>query len=486
MPPVIVKPVTCPVCGCLCDDIECTVEDGKITRAKNACAVSAVKFLKYNSEHRIKAPMMRKNGELVPVALDDAITKAAELLANSKYPVIYGWGSTNCEAQRVGIAIAEEVGGILDNCATQCHGPSVYGVQAAGLPTATLGQIRHRADLILYWGCDPMNSHPRHLQRYTVGAEGRFIKADWNERIAKGRDPNAKKQTLAEIAEELAQHRIPATPGVPTANSGIQKTGRKVISVDVRKTRTAELADYFIQIEPNTDFDVFQALRMLVNDQELDVDSVGGIPVKDLQDLADVLVSCTYGILYHGLGLTSSAGKHHNIDAGVNLVRDLNLKTKFSEMPMRGHFNITGATNATSTAFTGYPTGVDFALGYPRSNPGETTIIDALLRKEPDVSLVLGADPVSNFPHRAAEHMVKNPLIVIDPHLNATSHMADILIPSAFVGIEEGGTAYRMDNTPIMLKKVVDPPAGIKTDEEILKMILAKIKEIKAKKSGVA
>ena len=60
---------------------------------------------------------------------------------------------------------------------------------------------------------------------------------------------------------------------------------------------------------------------MLVNDQELDVDSVGGIPVEELQDLADVLVSCTYGILYHGLGLTSSAGKHHNIDAGINLVR---------------------------------------------------------------------------------------------------------------------------------------------------------------------
>ena len=95
---------------------------------------------------------------------------------------------------------------------------------------------------------------------------------------------------------------------------------------------------------------------------------------------------------------------------------------------MRGHFNITGATNATSTAFTGYPTGVDFALGYPRSNPGETTIIDALLRGEPDVSLVLGADPVSNFP-QSRSALVKNPLIVIDPHLNATSHMADVLIP---------------------------------------------------------
>jgi len=486
MPPIIVKPVTCPVCGCVCDDIECTVEDGKIIRAKNACAVSAMKFLKFNSEHRIKSPMIRKNGELVPVTLEEAIDKAAELLANAKYPTLYGWGSTNCEAQRVGIALAEEIGGILDNCATQCHGPSVYGIQAAGFPTATLGQLRHRADLVLYWGCDPMNSHPRHLQRYTVGAEGRFIKADWNERIARTRDPNAKKQTLAEIAQELKQHKIPEVPGIPTAESNIPKTTRKVIHVDIRKTRTSELSDYFIQIEPNKDFEVFQALRMIVNDQELDVDSVGGIPVEELHDLADVLVSCTYGVLHHGLGLTSSAGKHHNIDAGINLVRDLNLKTKFSEMPLRGHFNVTGATNATSTAYTGYPTGVDFALGYPRSNPGETTIIDALLRKEIDVSLVLGADPVSNFPHRAAEHMVKNPLIVIDPHFNATSHMADILIPSAFVGMEEGGTAYRMDNTPIPLKKVVDPPPGIKTDEELLKMILAKVKEIKAKKSGAA
>jgi formylmethanofuran dehydrogenase subunit B len=486
MPPIIIKPVTCPVCGCLCDDIECTVENGKITKAKNACAISAMKFLRYEGAHRIKTPMIRKNGELVPVTMEEAINKAAELLANAKYPTLYGWGSTNCEAQRIGVAIAEEVGGILDNCATQCHGPSVYGVQAAGLPTGTLGQIRHRADLVVYWGCDPMNSHPRHLQRYTVGSEGRFIKSDWTERITKGRDPNAKKQTLAEIAEELAQMKIPVEKGVSFDASTIQKTGRKMVVIDVRKTRTAELADYFIQIEPNKDFEVFEALRMIINGQELDVDSVGGITAELLQDLADVLVSCNFGVIFHGLGLTSSAGKHHNLEAGLNLVRDLNLKTKFSEMPMRGHFNITGATNAVSTAFTGYPTGVDFAMGYPRSNPGETTIIDALMRKEIDVSLVLGADPVSNFPYKAAAHMVKNPLIVIDPHFNATSQMADILIPSAFVGIEEGGTAYRMDNTPIMLKKVVDPPAGILTDEEILKMILSKIKEIKAKKSGAA
>jgi formylmethanofuran dehydrogenase subunit B len=82
--------------------------------------------------------------------------------------------------------------------------------------------------------------------------------------------------------------------------------------------------------------------------------------------------------------------------------------------------------------------------------------------------------------------MAKHPLIVIDPHFNVTSQMADILIPSTFVGIEEGGTAYRMDNTPIPLKKSCRPPPGILTDEEILTRILKKIKEIKAKKMEVA
>ena len=41
------------------------------------------------------------------------------------------------------------------------------------------------------------------------------------------------------------------------------------------------------------------------------------------------------------------------------------------------------------------------------------------------------------------EHLVKNPLIAVDPHLNATSLMADVVFPCAIVGIEIEGTAYR-------------------------------------------
>ena len=56
-----------------------------------------------------------------------------------------------------------------------------------------------------------------------------------------------------------------------------------MIVVDVRKTMTAEAADYFLQIEPNRDYDVIEALRCLVQDQELDVEKVGGVPVDYLK-----------------------------------------------------------------------------------------------------------------------------------------------------------------------------------------------------------
>ncbi|MEM2947536.1 MAG: formylmethanofuran dehydrogenase subunit B, partial [Candidatus Bathyarchaeia archaeon] len=110
----VVKAVTCPVCGSLCDDIELTVENGRIVKVKNGCAMCEAKFLGYCGEHRVLKPMIRKNGELVKTTLKEAITRAAEILAEANYPVLYGWSNTSCEAISVGIELAEEVGGVID------------------------------------------------------------------------------------------------------------------------------------------------------------------------------------------------------------------------------------------------------------------------------------------------------------------------------------------------------------------------------------
>lgn len=251
-----------------------------------------------------------------------------------------------------------------------------------------------------------------------------------------------------------------------------------MVVADVRRTRTAEAADYFIQMKPNRDYEVLQALRMLIKDGELDVDEVAGIPVDVLEEVADVMIGCELGVLFFGLGLTMSAGKHRNIDAALSLVRELNQYTKFVIMPMRGHFNVTGA-NVVFTWQTGYPYAVDFSHGFPRYNPGETSVIDMLCRKESDAALVIASDPVATFPMKAAQNLLEHPLIVIDPEPTPTSLMADVVIPPAFVGIEAGGTAYRMDHVPLPLKKVVEPPETVLSDEEILRRILNEVRKMR-------
>ncbi|MCX8150683.1 MAG: formylmethanofuran dehydrogenase subunit B [Candidatus Bathyarchaeota archaeon] len=480
----VINAVTCPICGCLCDDIEVTVVNNEVVKVKNGCAVCEAKYMGYKSEHRIRQPLVRKEGKLVPVSMDEAIHKAAEILANANYPVLYGWSSTNCEAQRVGVELAEEVGGVLDNTAVVCHGPSLMGTQEVGIPTSTLGQIRHRADLIIYWGCDPWSAHPRHLERYTTFTEGRFEDSEWKSYINKVKAVAGKKKLLSAqrvephkkphetVAESLIFNKPPET---------LQKEGRKLIVVDVRKSMTAEMADYFIQVQPGKDYELMQAIRALIKDEELDVEQVAGVPVDYLREVVDALISCKFGVIFFGMGLTQSAGKFRNIEVAISLIRDLNSRTKFLIMPMRGHFNVSGA-NIVSAWQTGYAFGVDFSLGYPRYNPGETTSMDVLLRGESDATLVIAADPGATFPKKAIQHMVKHPLIVIDPHLNATAMLGDVVIPSAFVGIEVSGTAYRMDNVPLPLKKVVEPPEGILTDEEILKKILEEVRIIKSKR----
>jgi formylmethanofuran dehydrogenase subunit B len=476
----VVKAVTCPVCGCLCDDIELTIENGRIVKVINGCAVCEAKFLGFNSEHRILKPLIRKNGRLVETSLEEAIGKAAKILAEANYPILYGWSSTSCEATRVGLKLAEEIGGVIDNTAVICHGPSILSIQNIGISSCTLGQIRHRADLVVYWGSNPWSAHPRHIERYTAFSEGRFQKSAWKGYFAKVKASTVKKKiesALRRVFFKKAPSPEPKKDLPPT----MFREGRKLIVVDVRRTKSAEIADYFIQVEPNKDYELLQALRALVRDQEIDVDKVSGVPVEYLEEVADIMIRCNFGILFFGVGLTMSEGKLKNIDAALSLVRDLNMRTKFAIMPMRGHFNVAGA-NTVSTWQTGYPYAVDFSLGYPRYNPGETSVMDILLNEESDASLVVASDPVANFPKKAAEHLVRNPLIVIDPHMNPTAQMADVVFPSAFVGIEESGTAYRMDHVPLPLKKIVDPPNGVLPDQKILKRILSEVKKLKEKK----
>jgi formylmethanofuran dehydrogenase subunit B len=478
--------VVCTICGCLCDDLEVTVENNEIVKMKNGCAICEAKMVHgYKSEERILKPHIRKDGKLVPVTMDEAIHKAAQILTDAKYPLLFGWTSSTSETQHVGVELAEELGSALDNCCSVCHGPSVMATQEIGIPTATLGQIRHRADLIVYWACNPWSSHPRHVERYTAFTDGRFEKSEFKEYVQKLKAKASQKKVSATIRRTRVRYQPPSRPQTALVEAPPQtlaKDGRKMVVFDVVKTMTAEVADYFVQVEPNRDYEIFGALRCLVNDQELDVDTVGGVPVDYLKEIADVMVNAEFGAIFFGLGLTQSIGRFRNVELGIALTRDLNRKTKFVVSPMRGHFNVTGA-NTVFAWQTGYPFALDFSQGYPQYNPGEFTAIDLLRRGDNDATLVISADPGAHFPKGALQNMLKYPLITINPDWNAISRLGDVVFPTQWCGIEQSGTAYRMDSVAITLKKVVEAPKGVPSDEEIVSRILEEVRVIKAKKA---
>jgi formylmethanofuran dehydrogenase subunit B len=418
--------VVCPFCGCLCDDLEVTVEGDRVVKVRNGCAISISKFL-HHHENRVESPLI--HGE--PVDLEEAVDEAAKILRTSRRPLIYGLSSTECGAIAKAIELAELVGGVVDNTSSVCHGPTILALQTLGESKCTLGTVRNRADLIIYWGCNPLAAHLRHLTRYSAMARGLYT-------------------------------------------SGGRKD-RFIVAVDVRETRMRRVADLFLKVKPGCDYELLSALRAVVRGYSLEVNEVSGVSRETILELAERMKKARFGVIFFGLGLTQSEGRHRNIEAAIGLVADLNRYTKFVLTPMRGHYNVAGA-NTVTTWQTGYPYAVDFSRGYPRYNPGEYTAVDLLARGEADAALIVASDPVAHLPYKAARHLAKIPTIVLDPKRNMTSMVSRVIIPTAAAGIEAEGTAYRMDGIPIRLRKILEPREGVLPDAEVLEMIIGRVK----------
>jgi formylmethanofuran dehydrogenase subunit B len=193
-----------------------------------------------------------------------------------------------------------------------------------------------------------------------------------------------------------------------------------------------------------------------------------GLSREQLQDFADRMKKARFGVLFFGMGLSMTRGKHMNSAAILTLATELNAFTKFVAMPMRGHGNVTGSDMVMRWT-TGYPFGVNLSRGYPRFNPGEYSTVDLLVRGDVDAVLIAGADPGATMPQPAIDHMARVPTIVLDPKVTHTSKIARVHITTAVTGVSAPGTVYRMDEIPLPLRPALKSPYP--TDEEVLRRI---------------
>ncbi|MGE3316475.1 MAG: formylmethanofuran dehydrogenase subunit B [Planctomycetaceae bacterium] len=414
--------VACTVCGCVCDDLEVQIANGRIAGLRGACRLSEPWFLGLNDSHPAVAAI---GGEAVP--LNDAIDRSVAILEASRNPLIFGLSRSSTDGQRAAVALAERLRANIDTTASVCHGPSIMAIQQVGESTCSLGEVRNRADLVIFWGANPEESHPRHLERYSGDATGWLL--------PRGR------------------------------------SDRKVVVIDAKPTATSALADHFFQIDRGGDFELIWSLRKLLQGRG-SASGCAGLSADQVQQLSKLMTSCTYGVVFFGLGLAQRGLGHLNVEALLKLVAELNDHTRFCARRLRIPGDVTGADSVLCWQ-TGYPFAVNFSRGYPRYNPGEFTANPLLERNEVDACLFVGSESASLLSPVAVEHLNGIPTIALDYPNMPPRFVPTVQFTTAVYGVHQEGTAYRMDEMPIPLRKLLD--SEYPTDESILSRILSRL-----------
>ena len=295
-------------------------------------------------------------------------------------------------------------------------------MQEVGESTGSLGEFKNRCDLVIFWGSNPVDSHPRHLERYSGDPVGQFL--------PKGRG------------------------------------SRHLVVVAPEPSATSELADTFLRIAPRKDFDALWALRAMVREISLEPDRDLGADRQQLEQLATRMKSCRSGIVYFGVGLARGECGNRNVEALLRLVTDLNRYTRFYARRMRIPGDVAGADSVLCWQ-TGFPFSVNLNRGYPRYNPGEYSANELLERGETDACLLVGSEGVAELSHAARRQLDAIPTIVLDYPSQECLLNPTVKFATAVYGVHLPGTAYRMDEVAIPLKVLL--PTDCPSDADVLR-----------------
>ena len=385
--------VTCLGCGCGCDDIAVTVRDGRIVEIAPPCPVSRPWF----GDGVVPWEVLR-NGD--PADLNESLTEAAGLLAGQPGRVLVYLGTDlSSEAQRRAVGIADLLRATVDTATSATAATGLLAAQRRGRATATLGEIRNRADVVLFWATDPTRRYPRFQSRYAPDPSGT--------QIANGR------------------------------------VDRYVISVHVGSEKAPLEADASLTLEPSDEIAALSLMRAVVAGN-----SPGELtaPLQQAVALVPRLTGAQYAVLIHDAEPSAEPRNALRVEGLITLAQVLNGPTRAALLSLRAGGNRVGAESVL-TWQSGFPYAVDYSRGYPRYAP-EQRGLDLLKRRFSSV-LIVG---FAAFDDRTASALAKLPTVIIGPRASQSVFSPAVAIDTGVAGIHEGGTGYRMDEVPLALR----------------------------------
>lgn len=391
-------PATCLGCGCLCDDIEPTVDGGRIVRLKNACRLGERWF----GDGTFPAEVLIAGR---PAAFDDALSEAARLLfADPGRLLIYVGDDLTCEAHREAAALADRTGATIDGPTSDTVAEGLLAAQRRGRATATLGELRHRADTVLFWGVDPAQRYPRFLERFV---------------------------------------RSPALFATP----------RRLVAIDVADRRGPAECTERLPIDAAEEVDALGVMRATVLGHR-----VGELSptLRQAAVLARRLASeSKYVAIVFDAEPTSPTDRDEGRTEGlIALLQSLNGPTRAAGFGLRAGGNRNGLESVL-TWQTGYPFSVDFATGYPTYAAGETAA-ERLVRGRFTAALVLGSPAM--IPDGVAARLSSLPTVAIGPRASQAPFAPRVAIDTGAASLHEAGLVLRMDDVPIHASRVLTHP----------------------------
>jgi formate dehydrogenase major subunit len=453
----------------------------------HTCLKGRYAFKFYEHPDRLRTPLIRKNGELVPASWDEAYDYMLDrmiAIRDAHGPdAIAGISSARCpnEENYLMQKFMRALVGTnnIDCCARVCHSPTALGMQetfGTGAATNSIDDLND-THAIMVIGANPSDAHP------VTGAK-------------------------------IKQH--------------VMK-GKTLIVIDPRRTELARYAHYHLQLKPGTNVALLNMMMHYIISEGLvkqafidqrtegwkdfrkeimavDIASMEretGVDRELVRHAAIAYAKAPAAMSFHGLGVT----EHYQGTFAVMQIADLAMMTGnigrrgTGVNPLRGQNNVQGAADMgaqphqgagyldlTSSAVNkqyeahyGVPMPERIGLKIPE-------MFNAAIDGQLKALWLIGEDVVQTDPNtqkviKAMESL--DLLVVQEIFMTETARYADVILPAATF-LEKSGTFTNGERRIQRVNQVVPPLEGTKSDGQIICDVMERYAQRTGTRSGNA
>jgi formate dehydrogenase major subunit len=486
----------CTYCGVGCN-LEVKVKEGKVAgitapysaeaNQGHTCLKGRYAFKFYDHPERLRTPLIKRNGEFVPVSWEEAydfIVDGFVRIREQHGPdALAGVSSARCPNEENYLMqkfFRVQVGtNNIDACARVCHSPTALGMQktfGTGAATNSIDDLKY-THTIMVIGANPTDAHP---------------------------------VTGAKIKQQVMK-------------------GKTLIVIDPRRTELARYAKYHLQLKPGTNVALLNMMMHYIvkegwvdqafidqrtegwEDFKKDVLSVDlaameretGVDRNLVREAAHAYATSPAAMSFHGLGVT----EHYQGTFTVMQIADLAMMTGnigrrgVGVNPLRGQNNVQGAADMGCQPHQGagyFPVddpqysrmynefyGVEVPNVVGKKIP---QMYDAMLAGTLKAFWVAGEDMAQTDPNTLHVRKALGQLelfVVQELFMTETAKLAHVVLPAASF-LEKSGTFTNGERRIQRVNAAVEPLEGTKSDGQITCDIMERFAERTGRRSGNA